>query len=266
MLNEILKFANITSKSFEKLIFGDVEIPIVSSRYEAVEKNYFNYPPTLVPIFSDYDIPVIIGILMHPFSSREPSFVRYNLEEGYFREIGMNSNQILTQMILEMIMIEDEITENISKFCDEVEFHSLEEVSIFSDLYGDNGIHYDKLVNFQNNRPLQYCDSIESYYGRFLSSDSLFNRKAIEDSSSFELSDRTKSVLDFQVPVWFTKENLVDAFYDFLNKEQFRESWLCLNSGKWEKRDLVDGLLELRNLQSDILYNLLCDYWLLNND
>ena len=41
MLNEILKFANITSESFEKVIYGEVEIPIVSSSYEAVEKKLF---------------------------------------------------------------------------------------------------------------------------------------------------------------------------------------------------------------------------------
>ena len=264
MLNEIINYTNI-KEPFKRVIFREIKIPIVSSSYDAVDKNYFRYPPMLVPLFADYDLPDIIGIAMHPFSSRQSSFVRFNLAEGYFREIALNSTQLETQMILKMIMIEEEITEDISNFCNEIRFQDLEKVDLFSDQYGDNYIHFDKLVNFQNNCPLHYCQTLENYNGNFLSSDKLINLKAIDDSSTFELSDKIFLEENTSYPIWFKNDNLISIFYKFLDQKKFREAWLCLNSGTWTKKDLSKGLLDLKDNTTDVLFNLLCYYWLDNN-
>ncbi|MEL6629789.1 MAG: hypothetical protein AAFQ92_30255, partial [Bacteroidota bacterium] len=120
-------------------------------------------------------------------------------------------------------------------------------------------------VYFQNNLPLHYCKDLKDYKGSFLSSDDLLNPSVINDSSSFELSDKILSRMDMQRPIWFENDNLIEAFYDFMSQNKFREAWLCLNSGNWTLDDLSKGLLHMKNNVSDPLFVLLCDYWLTNN-
>ncbi len=61
-------------------------------------------------------------------------------------EIARNENQLFTLLILKIIVIKDDLSNEIIDFSKEINYDKIQEIDEFSIKYGDNPEHFNELV------------------------------------------------------------------------------------------------------------------------
>ncbi len=228
--------------------------------YNNIHDYWYPHPPCLIPLFLGYGASYK-GFLLHFFNDRDITFIEYNLENGYFYEIAKNTDQLITLLILNMIIIKDEVSDDIVKFSMQLDFENLKEVDHFSLEYGDNPKDFDKLVFFNKEMPSKYID--KGYSNDYPSTLTSINESILKNSCSFEIINK-KSLNDINdIPKWLQPtSNKKELFNTFISNNQFKEAWLTLNSHEWKLIDVVEGLNILKTKTDNQLFHLVADNWI----
>ena len=218
--------------NLKKLILNKISIPIVDD-YNSVKSYWYPHPPCLIPLFLGYGASYK-GVLHHFFSNRKDTFVEYYLEHGYISEIARNHNQLFTLLLLKMILIKDELTDEIVNFSNKINYTYLNEVDSFALEYGDDPKDFDKLIFFDKEMPFKNLREGSKYDGDYPSSLSALNNIQLQNSASFEISDMglLKSVSN--IPNWLNPMSSKKALFDqYIEENNLKEAWLTLNSKGW---------------------------------
>lgn len=242
-MKEILRKLNI-SNELTDLIFGKIEIPNNFGDYGDVEEYWYPHPPVLIPIFLN-DSLYYYGVLKHFFCDREQVFINYSLEAGYFSELARNDKQFITLIVLSAISIDEELTDEIVGFCNEVNFKKYNEIVEFYNEYGDDNENFNHLVYFFNKLPMK------------------FNKKQIYNACSFEIAkpEYLEGISD--LPDWLKNDaNQQELFDKYISQNKLKEAWLTLNSTGWKLGDVRKALIVLKTKTDDELFHLVADRWI----
>jgi len=260
---KIFEYLNIDQRIIS-LFKSQITIPIISDSYKIYGEKWYAHPPMLLPLFIDYSFPILKGIIIHPFQQRQISFVNYDLEVEYMVEKARNADQFITKMILEMNMIEEEMTPEIIQFCESIEFKNYEQIDEFAEEFGDDPQHLHKLIHFETDTPLTYCKQIDEYTGDFISSEKLFRENVIDTACSFEIANK-KWLTGIVTPAWLNNQNKhIDLFNEYYDKDMFIEAWLTLNSYRWHPKDIASCLNKLKMKTENELFILVAENWINN--
>ena len=171
----------------------------------------------------------------HFFCERQVTYTEFFLENGYISEIARDSNQFIALIVLKMIIIKDGVTEDIISFCDSINFPDYEVIDKFSDEFGDDQKHFDKLIYLKGKLPFKNIKNPEDYNGDFPSSLTILNAN-LENAALFEIAPTEFLDGVGNSPLWLevnNEINNVDAFQDYLSKNLLKEAWLLLNKKGW---------------------------------
>ena len=250
------------SENLQKLIFGDVEVPILVN-YRSIFQYWQPHPPCLVPMFLDNG-ESYQGVLHHFFCNRKDTIIKWSFETDYFSEIARNENQLYTLMALEMIVIEDGLNNKIINFCKQINYDKYSEIDKYSDEYGDNLDNPSGLVYYNEHTPFVYIKDYKNYDGDFPSSLTAINPKQINNSCSFELPERRLNSVEIEeIPIWLhKKEDKKTLFNQYIANNQLKKAWLTLNSSGWLLKDIAQSLEILKSKTDDELFHLIADYWI----
>ncbi|MDR2223276.1 MAG: hypothetical protein LBE34_11150 [Flavobacteriaceae bacterium] len=244
------------------LVLERVEIPNNVGQYSSVDNYWYPHPPVLVPFFLDSGS-YYRGVLKHFFCSRQVTFVDYSLEVGHFWEKARSSKQFITELILDIIMLEDGLSATIVDFFKQIDFKEYNEIDTFTLTYGNIPEYYDKLINFEVNTPLIYVKSIEQYDGDFPSTERLFNKAQVYNACSFEIANQMYLEDIVDLPDWLKpKVNQQELFKQYIIENKLKEAWLTLNSTGWELGNVREALCLLKTKTDDKLFHLVADRWI----
>lgn len=256
------------SDTFIKIVSGEVETPDTKSYYENLSVFWYQHPPCFIPLFVGYGASYK-GLVHHFFCGRKTTFAEYILELGYFYEIARNEKQLITLMILAMISIEDEITDEIRKFCKEINYSDddLNEVYDYYEEYGDDLKHVEELGYFVDELPFKYIENIDDYNGDFPSSIYTINKTQIKNACQFEFSSIDRLIelgmnID-SIPDWLKDNtNKKALFKQYLVENKLKEAWFTLNSKDWYLKDVAEALELFKQKTNDTLFHLVADNWI----
>jgi hypothetical protein len=249
----------------QDLVTNKIKIPILSD-YKPVNEYWYPHPPCLVPLFlgagASYK-----GIVCHFFFERKKTFAEYYLENGYLTEYAMDFKQLATLLILSMVTIKEELTDEIIKFAEAIGYKEYEAVDRFSVDHGDDPAYFNELVYFKEALPLKYIKEISAYTGDFPSSINNINIKQIQkgNACSIELSNTAKEYIGKAGAVFPWLDNGTDKkelFSGYIEKGQLKEAWLTLNANGWLLKDVNDCLEIFKTKTKDTLFHLVADYWI----
>ena len=189
--------------------------------------------------------------------------VTYDLEVKYILEKARTANQFLTNIVLEMDMISEGITEQIIKFCNDIEYTQYQAVDKFAENHGDNPDRFQELIYFDKDIPLTYCQDLDSYDGDYISSETIFNKKLVASACSFEISNKEWLNDIKKIPDWLVAENNTkDLFERYLQKGDMEHAWLALNSEGWTLEERARGLEKLSSHSNNVVLNIVSENWL----
>jgi len=257
----IINKLGLKNVNLKDLILNKISIPIVDD-YNSTKDYWYPHPPCLIPLFLGYGASYK-GIVHHFFCDRKSTFVEYYLEHGYISEIARNTEQFFTLLLLKMIIVKDEITDEIINFAEEIGYDKLNEIDEFAIEYGDDPKDFDKLIFFTNNLPFKNIKDINKYDGDFSSSLTIFNKAQLQNSSSFEISDRKllKPIKD--VPEWLSLDvNNKELFHQSIKENNLKKAWFTLNNKGWLLKDVANSLEVLKSIIKDELFHLMADNWI----
>lgn len=259
--NNILKGLQL-SKKLEKLIHGDISIPVLDD-FKNVNKYWYPHPPCLIPLFLGYGASYK-GIVHHFFSRRKNTFIEYNLENGFFSEIARNENQLFTILILRMIVIQDDISDDILSFSKSIDYAELNQIDEFSIKHGDDLSYYKDLIYYNQNTPFKYIKNIDEYNGDFPSSLSVVDMNKLPKSCSFEISKKDV-LLNIETPLWMKNDiDKKSLFENFVANNQLEEAWYTVNSTGWKLDQIAESLRVLKKKHNDEFLHLVVDNWINN--
>ena len=253
-LNKFEKLVNKLGleQNLKKIVLNKTHIPILDD-YNSINEYWYPYPPCLTPLFLGCDSSYK-GIIHHFFCDRKETFIEYNLENGYMSEIARNENQLFTLLILKMIVIKDDLSNEIIDFSKEINYDKIQEINEFSIKYGDNPEHFNELVYYKENTPFIYLKDRSQYNGDYPSSLSILNQDVIKNSCEFEISNKKLLQEVEDIPLWLeSKNNKKELFELFVTKNQLKEAWFTLNSKGWLLTDVAKSLKILKNKSNDLL-------------
>ncbi|MBB5623885.1 hypothetical protein HDE69_004973 [Pedobacter cryoconitis] len=259
-LQEIYTALNLKNSLIE-LSNGNISIPYLDT-YNKPDKYWYPHPPVLIPLFLGHGA-FYYGVLKHFFIERDKTFVEYSLEWGYMLEFARNTDQIYSQMVLDMDMVSEGLDDKILAFCKEIGFDDSSDVDSFADDYGNIIDDYDKLINLVNDTPLTYVKNLSDYTGDYPSSEKLFNLDRIQDSCSFEIVDQSFTQNISNLPEWLKKGVSQKVLFDkYVANKDLKSAWLTLNSTGWKLTEAAKGLEVLKSLTDDNLFHLVADNWI----
>ncbi|SEC57026.1 hypothetical protein SAMN04489761_3354 [Tenacibaculum sp. MAR_2009_124] len=263
LTTKILEYLKI-DKRLILLYKKEIDIPIVDDSFEPFTDEWFEHPPMLVPLFVDYDLPLLNGLIVYPFSEKKNSLGSFYLESDQIIEKARTIDQFVTSMIVEMIVAAGGMQPEIEEFCENLGYNKRKEVNDFVEKYGNIPKYFGELIFFTNELPLYYCKDIESYKGDYLSSKGLLNFSVLEKSNPYELYDQSLlSNLD-DIPKW------LDGSYDskvlfnsYMEIGDLEKAWYVLNSKDLDVQDIAKGLMKMKSVTENRIFNLIADNWLL---
>ena len=180
-------------------------------------------------------------------------------------EIARNENQLFTLLILKIIVIKDDLSNEIIDFSKEINYDKIQEINEFSIKYGDNPEHFNELVYYKENTPFIYLKDRSQYNGDYPSSLSILNQDVIKNFCEFEISNKKLLQEVEDIPLWLeSKNNKKELFELFITKNQLKEAWFTLNSKGWLLTDVAKSLKILKNKSNDSLLQLVVDNWINN--
>ena len=230
-------------------------------------------PPSIIPLNDVSCIALNKHVLVkHWFVERDLNFTTVSGEDfKSYSETARYYETFIAKFFLDWLTIEDEISDKMQKFSDALAFEKLKEVYDFFDIYGDNPTKMKKLSSFSNITPIEYIDTLDNYTGSFASStNGILNVDALSKSTSFEIDDSVKTMLNKleTIPEWLQENaNQKYLFDKYLEKSELNKAWLTLNSHGWKLKDVADALEVLEVLASKTVENgfdLLIENWLKN--
>ncbi|WP_132535463.1 hypothetical protein [Pedobacter psychrotolerans] len=252
----------ILTQKIKQVISGEIQIPYNRGEYNSVNDYWYPHPPALFPLFLGSGA-FYYGIINHFFINRQKTFVEYSLETGYISERYRNSDQFLTKLLLEMIMLKEEITDEIVDFAEKIDYKNVSDIYAFAEKYGDNPEEFKHLIFFESDLPLFYAKSLEEYKGDYPSSSKILNVKQIHNSCSFEIADPSHLKEIQNLPKWLIGENPQKELFDELLKQNdIKGAWLTLNSKGWQLEDVAIALAKLKFKTNDKLFHLVADNWI----
>ena len=163
-----------------------------------------------------------------------------------------------------MIIIKDGVTEDIISFCEEIDFPDSKIIDEFSDEFGDDQKHFDKLIYFKGKLPFKNIKNPEDYNGDFPSSLTILN-STLDNAALFEIAPTELLSGIENLPLWLKTNNgtnMVNIFQDYLSKNLLKEAWLLLNKKGWLLKDAASCLEDLKVKANDELFNLVADNWI----
>ena len=262
-LKQVIKELNFT-EDFQKLIFHQIKIPILDT-YNPVWEYWYPHPPCLIPLFlgtgAEYT-----GLLHHFFCDRKQIFVDESLEWSYFSERASNEKQFVTLMILDMLEIEEELTEEIEQFCKDIHYSEddLQKIVTYWDEYGYGKEHTSPLVYFTDRETIIPFGDIErsGYEGDFPASMNHIDTALCYNACNFEIEDINRITDLKNIPNWLREDTDKKAlFYNNLSQNKLKEAWFTLNSKGWKLKDVAEALMQLRDKTNDKLFHQIADYW-----
>ena len=260
-LEKIVSKIDIIDENLKRLIFREVKIPLVDD-YNSINNYWYPHPPCLMPLFLGYGSSYK-GVVNHFFCNRKNTFVEYNLENSYITEIARTSKQWITLLILNMITINDGVSDEIINFCSQVNFNQLKEVDQYSIDYGDDPNNFDKLINLNIDTPAKYIKEIVNYTGDFPSTLSTLTTLNVQDSSLFEIVEKEDLKDIDNLPIWLDiNTNKVENFNQFISNDQLKEAWFTLNSKGWLLKDVAVGLKIMKEKTDNELFHLIAENWI----
>jgi len=248
---------------FSQLYNREVRIPTILDNYQVFGERWFPHPPMLLPVFIDNSSFILTGVSIHPFSKRKSSILSYDLETDYMLEKARSEEQFITKMIMEMDMIEEEITAEMSVFCKQINFNQAKEVDEHCEIYGDDPNYMEKLINFDRDLPLTYCKNIEQYDGEYISSEKLFNESLVWKASLFEISNQGWLKDVKKIPEWLRSDtNKLELLDRYVDEGDFSSAWLVVNSMGLNLKDIALGLISIKSKVNDPFFELVAEQWL----
>lgn len=252
------------SDTFIKIVSGEVETPDAKSYYENLSVFWYPHPPCLIPLFTGYGASYK-GLVHHFFCDRKTTFVGYILEQGYFSEIARDENQLITLMILDMLSIEDEISDEIRKFCENINYKEsdLNKVYEYYEENSNDTEYLNELDFFENNVPFQDIENIEDYNGDFPASLTIVNEAQIKNACQFEIDDLSLIEDVKNIPDWLKNNtNKKALFNQYLAENKLKQAWFALNSKDWYLKDVAEALELFKQKTNDTLFHLVADNWI----
>jgi hypothetical protein len=247
----------------QKLINKEVKIPTYLDDFNSIKDYWYPHPPCLIPLFLGYGA-AYKGLVKHFFCERKTTYVEYTLEHGYMAEIARNADQLITLMVLRMIITKDGLTNDIIDFCKQLDYHEYETVDQFTVDYGDDPKDFEHLPYFNISKPFKYLRNLAEYDGDYPSSIYILNTPDIvQNSSLYEIAvdDKIKDIGNLSP--WLINNGDKNAmFYQYLEKNQFKEAWFTLNSKGWAAEDLAIALRELKNKSGNTELASVADHWI----
>ena len=205
-------------------------------------------------------------MLYHFFCDRKQIFVDESLEWSYFSERASNEKQFVTLMILDMLEIEEELTEEIEQFCKDIHYSEddLQKIVTYWDEYGYGKEHTSPLVYFTDRETIIPFGDIErsGYEGDFPASMNHIDTALCYNACNFEIEDINRITDLKNIPNWLREDTDKKAlFYNYLSQNKLKEAWFSLNSKGWKLKDVAEALMQLRNKTNDKLFHQIADYW-----
>jgi hypothetical protein len=234
-------------------------------------------PPAFIPTMDSYEAGLDQkGIIKHWFTNREIIYTTVYIEMcTYYLEEARTFETFMTRVFLDWIMIEEEITQDMEKLAEIVNYNRLEEIYEFTEKYGDNPDKITQLkyfnrlsVSLPNITPFEYVQSLPHYTGDFpTSSKGFVNIKGIETATTFEIQDAAKPIVERldNLPEWLKKDaNQKYLFDKYIEKNELDKAWLTLNSTGWKLTDVANGLELLTTKTDEKGFDAMVEYWMHN--
>ncbi len=246
-----------------EIMSGNARLPL--SSWVAPAKLY-GFPPAMIPFFSDHSGPSYYGLWKHWCCSRTPSFVTMFIEPRHqVVEIARTPDQFACHLILQSLVDVGRSTNRIRNFASDLGVLNYQELLDYFDNYGDDPEYLHKLPQFNQNRPLVCYEEGIGYEGDFPTGN--FDCEEVswaQSSSSLELES---SALDswpphVHKPSWLAETSQRDPFESFLETDDVRSAWLCLNSSEWGTDDATESLMLLGAKLKIPQFDLLVHAWL----
>jgi hypothetical protein len=262
MLELILEKLKVDS-NLKELVSKATSIPYLDD-YNPINTYWYPHPPCVVPLFVGYGASYN-GIINHFFLERSNSFVELSLERGNIIERALNFKQLATYLVLRMIIIKDDLTEDIIQFAKKIGLNEYEDINQFTIDYGDYDKHFDKLVHYKDNLPLSVIKNIDEYKGDFPSSYNNINEKQLYNACAYEVTEEAYNLIkdNHDCPPWLHENSdKKTLFANFINNNQLKEAWLTLNSKGWLLKDVATNLELLKTKANNELFSLVADNWI----
>jgi hypothetical protein len=260
MILEIILTRLNTDSRIVKLANRKTEIPYLDD-YNDVNDYWYPHPPAFIPLFLGHGASYK-GLVKHFFMEREVVFADYFLEWNYMLEKARNADQLFTLMILEMIMLEEGITDRIRMFANDVAYERLDELLAFAEAYGDDPAYFSRLPFFTENTPLMYADDLSQYTGDFPSTEKWINHSALQNAAGLEISAEPGTSMPVAMPWLNAATDKLQLFNQFIEANALDKAWLTLNSRGWKMADVALSLQVLKRFSTDDLFHMVADLWL----
>ena len=235
-------------------------------------------PPAFIPTMDSSDSRLNKkGIIKHWFQEREVIYTTIDIERcKTYKEEARTFETFITKVLFDWIMVEEELTLDIKKFADLMQYDQLDNVYAFFKkyqdlpcLYASELQYFNRLRSFKPSiTPIEYIEYITHYTGNFATSSKGFvNVSGIYTATTFEIQDVAKPIVDRlkNLPDWLKKgANQKYLFDQYVEKNELDKAWLTLNSTGWKLDDVANALEILTKETDETGFDTMVEYWMQN--
>ena len=249
-----------------KIYQSEITPPDFEFRWKPAVDFFYPFPPFFVPLFVDNGEPGYYGIVNHFFVDRRQTFAFFSLEAGFVWEEARLVEQYFADLMISMISSEEEITEDILKFTEQIDYNPTDELWNFltSDNYNGSSLEsYHNLNIFSKKIPFTYAVNEKEYDGDFPTSRVGINTNSIKNACEYEINKNIDVRKYFGECPWLDENSNKKTLFDqYFKQNDLGRAWLTLNSSGWLLDDVVEGLEKLKTKSADDLFYLVADNWI----
>lgn len=232
----------------------DIEVPFGS----------YGFPPALIPLWSRGSGPEYYGFWIHWFVDRKPTLVRVEITQGYLvQEIARTFEQLASLIVLEAIVMRDGVSPEIETFAHRcgVDLNAIDAISQES---GDDASGLLQLASFAEQPPANLLVTGVKYEGDFPFAGMEATPERLRTICTLETPIELRSAIAAmpKAPAWFLTDSEPTVFYSALERADFAEAWMSLNSAGWKFSDAKIALRALSEVAGDDRFRKVASAWI----
>lgn len=224
--------------------FFDLDVESLFYSYVSPPE-WYGFPPALIPVMSDGSGPIYLGLWHHWFGMRQDSFVEMSVSRDYnVTEIARSELQFLTYLIARLITLNDDVSDGIVLFSQQLGFDSIDDIDEVTLESGDSLDGLLKLECFSALPPLEA--SPEIYNGSFPT----VNETDFSTTTPFEFVSLENR--EYLGAPWIDPgSDKPILFNKYLSNNELEKAWYTLNSNGWGFADAAAAILKLSDASDD---------------
>ena len=221
---------------------------------------WYDFPPALLPIWSDGSSPSLVGLWKHWFVRREPVFVKFLVEAKLALETARTSEQFYVAVAINVLVANEGVGPELEAFATQVGLNDLAGLDAVAVETGDDPVGFPAFDCFKTRTPLRSVRDATVYDGDF----PVGATRNLDTACWFELDEAVQDAGGpAGGPPWLDRGANKPALFDrLLAAGDLGGAWLTLNSTGWTIRQARDAIAALDRAAGDPAFSRLTAAWL----